>query len=216
MHKKYGLKAVFPDMKMNKFLIGWFAFTLIYFFYQYYEQKSCPYVWHGGSPNNVFPGSCWCGTGNYCMCTPSLAIDAIIEIENAEFPSIVLVRRRDNPKDIYAIPGGFVNIGETVEHATIREAKEETNLDLVKLQQFHVYSSPERDKRRHTVSCVMRCYASRIDSLQRGDDAKAVEIIPISKVLSLELAFDHKTILKDYINQYYPNLLTKDKDNIVG
>ena len=145
---------------------------------------------------------------------PIVGLAILIVNENNEI--LLGLRNSELGKNTWAPPGGKLDKFESFEDCIIRETKEETNLDLVKLHQFHVYSSPERDKRRHTVSCVMRCYASRIDSLQRGDDAKAVEIIPLSKILSLDLAFDHKTILKDYINQYHPNLLTKDTDNILG
>ncbi len=60
----------------------------------------CPYVWHGGSPK-FSKGSCWCGKDEYCLCTPSLAIDAIIEINYENNPKIVLVKRRDPPKDLF-------------------------------------------------------------------------------------------------------------------
>ena len=88
---------------------------------------TCPYVWHGGSPTNSHRGSCWCGDDDYCMCTPSLAIDCIIEFRQKEPPGeetntkIVLVWRNMPPADIYAIPGGFVGVGETAEIAAIRE-----------------------------------------------------------------------------------------------
>lgn len=81
---------------------------------------SCPYKWHGGVPDARQPGSCWCGhSDSYCMCTPSLAIDAIIEYAAPstsyapnEDISIVLVYRRDPPSALYAIPGGFVQVGK--------------------------------------------------------------------------------------------------------
>jgi len=141
------------------------------------------------------------------MCTPSLAIDAIIEVQNAPETSIILVRRRDNPRDIYAIPGGFVDVGETVEDAAIREVKEETSLDVSgSVEQFRVYSDPRRDKRRHTVSAVMRCWVQNTEKLHRGSDAKAAEIVPLSKVLDLDLAFDHRQILREYIRKYHKGL----------
>lgn len=98
------------------------------------SRNSCPYEWHGGSPTQSHVGSCWCGSDSYCMCTPSLAIDCIIEYRKSAdalamgIPShndveIVLVWRQMAPKDIFAIPGGFVGVGETVEEATIREGK---------------------------------------------------------------------------------------------
>jgi 8-oxo-dGTP diphosphatase len=95
------------------------------------------------------------------MCTPSLAIDAIIEYEDPSNPgevSLVLVKRGKEPKG-FAIPGGFVDVGESVEDATIREVMEETNLELSHLSQFRMYSNPTRDKRRHTASMVFRCIA---------------------------------------------------------
>lgn len=91
--------------------------------------------------------------------------------------------------------------------ATIREVKEETNLDITSLEQFRVYSDPSRDKRRHTISCVFRCIVKNINNIKRGDDAKAVKIIPLKDIINLQLAFDHRTILTDYINQFHPNLI---------
>ena len=166
----------------------------------YSTGQSCPYKWHGGSP--AFPGgSCWCGADEYCMCTPSLAIDALIEVKDKEGqPSFVLVKRGVPPFH-HAIPGGFVDVGESVEDATRREVKEETNLECASLRQFHVYSDPKRDQRRHTVSVVMKCEVVSIANIHVGDDAKAIVVIPMNKVMDLDLAFDHRDILKDFIAQ---------------
>lgn len=173
------------------------------------SNPPCPYVWHGGSPSHQ--GSCWCGLGNYCMCTPSLAIDAIIEfpvISNNKVIdlSFVLVMRSDIKQPTHAIPGGFVNIGETVEETAIREVKEETNLDIVHLEQFRVYSNPNRDKRRHTVSCVFRCVVNSTLNMHKGDDAKEVVVVPLSELGDKAFAFDHSIILRDYIKRYHPHL----------
>lgn len=176
------------------------------------SNSVCPYrEWHGGSPINSLnkpQGSCWCGVDSYCMCTPSLAIDAIIETTDHKTSdiSLVLVSRGKEPKG-FAIPGGFVDVGESVEDATIREVKEETNLDLSHLEQFHLYSDPSRDKRRHTVSMVFRCIAKNISALKVGDDAKGVVVIPLNRVLELNFAFDHKKILADYMKAFHPTYL---------
>jgi 8-oxo-dGTP diphosphatase len=137
------------------------------------------------------------------MCTPSLAIDCIIEHKD----SVVLVWRKDPPADKYAIPGGFVSVGESAEAATIREVLEETNLTVASLEQFRFYSDPRRDARRHTVSMVYRTQVSSLANLHVGDDAKRVVAIPMKDILSLNLAFDHKTIFTDYFRQYHPDLL---------
>ena len=94
-----------------------------------------------------------------------------------------------------------------MEDATIREVKEETNLELRHLEQFHVYSDPRRDKRRHTVSVVFRCIAKNISTLHVGDDAKGVVVVPLDKVLTLDFAFDHQKIINDYIRTYHSHML---------
>jgi 8-oxo-dGTP diphosphatase len=187
-----------------------FAFIASFIFYR---QYSCPYLqWNGGTPVTSHPGSCWCGADSYCLCTPSLAIDAIIEVSPSQGAPqddvvVVLVQRRDSTDVIHAIPGGFVNIGETVEDATKREVKEETNLDLTHLEQFRVYSDPTRDARRHTVSAVFRCRVGDISAIKQGDDAKAVVLVSLKNSLqTLQLAFDHRTILEDYLRHFHPHI----------
>lgn len=172
---------------------------------------SCPYIkFNGGSPLSTHVGSCWCGIDSYCLCTPSLAIDAIIEISSNHYNNdiyIVLVQRKDSNDLIHAIPGGFVNVDETVENATKREVKEETNLNIIKLNQFRVYSDPTRDKRRHTVSVVFRCIVDNTKQMKNGDDAKGVVVVSLKDSLyTLKFAFDHRVILEDYVRFYHPTL----------
>lgn len=124
--------------------------------------------------------------------TPLLTVDAIIIYED----KIVLIKRKNPPyKDMFALPGGFVDIGETVEEAVIREAKEETNLDIEIIRLIGVYSDPERDPRGHTVSFVY--VALGYGELKAGDDAGEVELFDIEEVP--KLAFDHNKIIEDAI-----------------
>ncbi|MCK4235313.1 NUDIX hydrolase [candidate division WOR-3 bacterium] len=107
---------------------------------------------------------------------------------------IVLIKRK-NPPYGWAIPGGFVDEGETVEDAVRREMKEETNLDLSNMKQFHVYSDPERDPRGHTVSVVFT--ADGIGEMKAQDDAKEIGLFT-RDTLPDKIAFDHWMILADY------------------
>lgn len=126
---------------------------------------------------------------------PHLTVDAIIEIEGG----IILVKRK-NPPPGWAIPGGFVDYGETLEEAVIREAKEETGLEIKLVRQFHTYSDPKRDPRHHTVSTI---FIARADGVPKaGDDAKDVGIFTREN-LPDDIAFDHKRILEDYFNNRY-------------
>jgi 8-oxo-dGTP diphosphatase len=123
---------------------------------------------------------------------PSIAVDLIIEMEGDE---IVLIRRR-NPPPGWALPGGFLEYGESLEAAAVREAKEETGLDIELIQQLHTYSNPSRDPRGHTVSTV---FIARARGTPRaGDDAGDVRVCPLSQ-LPTPLAFDHEQILADYL-----------------
>ncbi|MGQ9484793.1 MAG: NUDIX domain-containing protein [Desulfosoma sp.] len=127
---------------------------------------------------------------------PALTVDVIIHPREAP-GSVVLIRRR-NPPLGWALPGGFVDEGESLERAAQREAKEETGLDLERLRQFRAYSEPERDPRRHTVTVVFS--ATGIGRAHAADDAQDLRIFPLG-ALPDDMAFDHRRILEDYIRE---------------
>ncbi len=120
---------------------------------------------------------------------PAPTVDIIIEIED----QIVLIERK-NPPFGWALPGGFVDYGESFEEAARREAKEETGLDVHLLRQLHTYSDPKRDPRQHTVSTVFIARASGTPT--GGDDAKTARLYRLDALPPL--AFDHASILADY------------------
>jgi len=122
---------------------------------------------------------------------PRLTVDIIIEVTGK---GIILIERK-NPPFGWAIPGGFVDYGESLEAAAIREAREETGMELVNLRQFHAYSDPERDPRGHTVSVVFTAIGKGFPVA--ADDAKNLQIFPLDR-LPEHLAFDHAAILADY------------------
>jgi ADP-ribose pyrophosphatase YjhB (NUDIX family) len=126
--------------------------------------------------------------------TPFVTVDMIIEL-----PQGVVVIERHNPPYGWALPGGFVDVGESLEDAARREAKEETNLDLKNLKQMHTYSDPKRDPRFHTVSTVF--IAQGEGKAQSGDDAKNLKIVPYDELLKIDYAFDHNQVVADYLNQ---------------
>jgi len=123
---------------------------------------------------------------------PYLTVDAIIELSTG-----IVIIKRSKPPFGWALPGGFVDYGESLEDAVIREAKEETNLDLIELQQFHTYSDPQRDPRFHTIGTVFIGKAK--GTPRAGDDAADIKVIKLSQIEKLEFAFDHKKILMDYL-----------------
>jgi len=129
---------------------------------------------------------------------PRVAVDIIIQING--FPDRIVLIKRKNPPFGWAIPGGFVDYGETVEEAAIREALEETSLGVNLIRQFHVYSDPRRDSRGHTISVVF--IGSALGTPIGADDAVEARVFEKS-TLPAALAFDHREILSDYFNQRY-------------
>ncbi|MDQ7021660.1 MAG: NUDIX hydrolase [Candidatus Dojkabacteria bacterium] len=132
--------------------------------------------------------------------TPFLSTDGIVEIYNAleSFIGIVLIQRKNEPLGL-ALPGGFVDIGESVETALLREMKEEISLDVEIKTLLGIYSNPNRDKRFHTASAVYICraYGSPIGA----DDAKEAMIVKLEDLQLDKLVFDHAKILEDYLDK---------------
>jgi ADP-ribose pyrophosphatase YjhB (NUDIX family) len=124
--------------------------------------------------------------------TPELTVDAIIEMENG---GIVLVERKNFPSG-WAIPGGFVDPGESLAEAVRREALEETSLEISVKEIFHVYSKPWRDPRGDTVSVIYHCTATGEPA--GGDDALTAKTF-MTDSLPDEIAFDHRKILEQFL-----------------
>ena len=162
-------------------------------------------------------GSCYCSEddNNFCLCTPSLAVDVVLEGARGR-GSVCLVRRKDN--SLWSVLGGFVKVGETVRAAAAREVEEESGLripDPSKLVMLGVFDDPSRDSRRHTVSIAFfapshAIEGAREDTLGR-DDAKEMACDFLLGTASVEglskahrevdlasLPFDHANILKAY------------------
>lgn len=126
--------------------------------------------------------------------TPQIAADVIIRLRGDE-GRVVLIERRNPPLGL-AIPGGFVDVGETVEAAALREAREETRLEVELECLLGLYSDPGRDPRGHTVTAV---YVARGDGRPRAaDDAKAIVMADPADP-GLGLVFDHRQVLDDYL-----------------
>ena len=130
---------------------------------------------------------------------PSLTVDIFIFNDEKEF---ILIKRKNDPyKDFWALPGGFVDYGETTEHAAVREAKEETSIDVELIKLFNVYSDPDRDPRRHTVSVFYLAHGDMNDA-KADDDAKDIGIFSFDDLDNLDLAFDHRMILNQ-VKEYF-------------
>ena len=125
---------------------------------------------------------------------PTPTVDILIEL-GGKPGTLVFIERKNEPKGL-ALPGGFVDEGEYVADAAIREAKEETGLDVELIELFHVYSDPTRDARKHTVSTV---FIARATGTPRGGDDAARCIVSKPDELPARLVFDHGLIVSDYL-----------------
>ena len=127
-------------------------------------------------------------------------IEDIKDISNIEDIEFILIKRKNNPyKDHWALPGGFVDYGETTESAAIRESKEETSIDIDLIKLFNVYSAPDRDPRGHTVTVAYLAIGD-FNQMKADDDAKEINVFSFKDLKSIDLAFDHEDILNDIKN----------------
>lgn len=128
------------------------------------------------------------------MKKPTLTVDAIIKVDDDK---IVLVKRKNPPyKNWWALPGGIVEYGETVEEAVKREVREETGLEIKVEKLVNVYSNPKRDPRGHFISICFLCHKTG-GTLRAASDAANVSIFSLKEVKNLKLAFDHRKMLED-------------------
>ena len=131
-----------------------------------------------------------CGHLVYRYRNPIPTVDIIIEVGTG----VVLIKRR-NPPHGWAIPGGFIDYGESAEEAAVREAAEETSLNVTELRQFRVYSAPDRDPRHHTLTVVFTARGGGVP--RAADDAEEIGVFDRESLPS-PMAFDHAEILHDY------------------
>ncbi|WP_458402673.1 NUDIX domain-containing protein [Methanobrevibacter sp.] len=129
---------------------------------------------------------------------PSVTADIFIFDDDFNF---ILIKRKNDPyKNHWALPGGFVEYGETVETAAIREAKEETSIDVELKDLVNVYSKPDRDPRGHTITVAFTAKGD-FNNKKADSDAKEIAIFSPEKIDEIELAFDHKQIIEDCLKK---------------
>lgn len=130
--------------------------------------------------------------------TPSLTTDIFIFDDDFNF---ILIKRKNNPyKDYWALPGGFVEYGESVETSAIREAKEETSIDVELKDLVNVYSNPDRDPRGHTISIAFTAKGD-FSTRNADSDASDIDIFSEQNLNQINLAFDHDKIIKDCLKK---------------
>lgn len=140
-----------------------------------------------------------CGGDVVMYRNPAPTVDVVILVPDmGPDGGVVLVERR-NPPLGWALPGGFIDYGESCERAAVREAREETGLEVELTGLLGVYSDPSRDPRQHTMSVVYTGTARDLDALQAGDDAARAEVFPLDALPGL--AFDHDAILADFLRR---------------
>lgn len=137
-----------------------------------------------------------CGAPVRAYRNPVPTVDVIIRIAHR----IVLIERK-NPPHGWALPGGFVDYGETLEDAAAREAREETSLSVTNLTLLGCYSDPSRDNRLHTISTVFVADGEGVP--RAADDARSLILVD-PRDLPSPLCFDHGTILRDYLERFPP------------
>lgn len=133
---------------------------------------------------------------------PSITADIFIFDKNLNF---ILIKRKNDPyKDYWALPGGFVEYGESVETAAVREAKEETSIDVELKDLVNVYSEPDRDPRGHTIT-VAYIAKGNMNNMKADSDAKEIGVFSQEKLEEIKIAFDHEKIIKDCLNRAKSN-----------
>jgi len=129
---------------------------------------------------------------------PSLTADIFIFDDDFNF---ILIKRLNDPyRDCWALPGGFVEYGESVETAAIREAKEETSIDVELIDLVNIYSKPNRDPRGHTVTVAYTAKGD-LDSMKADSDAKDIGVFNINDLNGINIAFDHEQIIRDCLKK---------------
>lgn len=128
--------------------------------------------------------------------TPFVSVDGIIELYDQDVLRGIVLIERKNPPFGWALPGGFIDIGETVESALKREMREEISLDVDISHLLGIYSDPNRDTRFHSISSTFVCRAEGVPVA--ADDAKTVKVVSVEMALSMPLAFDHHNMIRDY------------------
>lgn len=134
---------------------------------------------------------------------PSVTTDIFIFDDDLNF---ILIKRKNDPyKDYWAIPGGFVEYGETVENAAVREAKEETHIDVELKDLVNVYSKPNRDPRGHTITVAYTAKGNFSDK-KADSDASDISVFNEKKLDEIKIAFDHEEIIRDCLKIAKKNL----------
>ena len=161
------------------------------------------YRWTNITMSTKIKGICRnCGAELEFYHNPTPTVDIIIEIEGR---GIILIMRKNEPIG-WAIPGGFVDYGESLEDAAVREAREETSLDVILTGQLHTYSRPDRDPRQHTISTVFTAKGKGVP--KAADDAAEIGVFTEDN-LPNPIMFDHREILSDYFR------MVRDKERSI-